>query len=201
MPPHLLQDAGGSDAILTVFGFAAPPPAPPTAAATLASAPIVSSTPSPGQGIALDSAGKLPIQIVQRQSGYRLAYTELQSDVNVAATTEATAAVIVTAVAVTLDGSTEICVEFYSYRVEKGSTYTGLYLYDAVGGAAAASIGNFGLTSGVYAPFCLRRFFTPVAGVHAFSIRGAVDAGTGIVRADVGGVGKGLPAYIRVSRA
>lgn len=49
-----------SDLIYTLFGKPTPPPQPPTAPPTLNAAPIVSSTPGPGRGVALDSSGNLP---------------------------------------------------------------------------------------------------------------------------------------------
>lgn len=57
---------GGADAagFEQVFGLASPPPPPPVARPTLGAAPIVSSNPSAGQGVALDAAGKLTV-IVQ----------------------------------------------------------------------------------------------------------------------------------------
>lgn len=47
-----------------VFGIPSPPPAPPVAPPLLGGAPVVSSTPRVGQGVALDAAGRLPV-IVQ----------------------------------------------------------------------------------------------------------------------------------------
>lgn len=47
--------------IQTTFGNPSPPPQPPVAPPTVGSAPIVSSTPGPGQGVALDSAGRLGV--------------------------------------------------------------------------------------------------------------------------------------------
>lgn len=54
-----LRDDGGTDAFLSVFGVSTPPPPPPTAPATLGSAPTISSTPNPGQGIATDTLGRI----------------------------------------------------------------------------------------------------------------------------------------------
>lgn len=61
-----LSDLGGGTtdpiiaAILPILGAGSTAPPPPTAPVLLGSAPVVSSTPSPGQGIALDVSGKLP---------------------------------------------------------------------------------------------------------------------------------------------
>lgn len=84
--PHPVQEPNPTtlDPIRTLYGPPSPPPAPPTAVPTLANAPTVSSTPTPGQGVALDSAGRLsvvvsfllvvtadPAQIRQGQFWYR----------------------------------------------------------------------------------------------------------------------------------
>jgi hypothetical protein len=50
--------AGGFE---QAFGIPPGAPPPPTAVATLGGAPTVSSTPGPGGGVALDSAGKLAV--------------------------------------------------------------------------------------------------------------------------------------------
>lgn len=60
-----LQDAGGTEALQEIFGIPAPPPPPPTAAPTVPTSPPViattpTSTPRPGQGVALTPSGVLP---------------------------------------------------------------------------------------------------------------------------------------------
>lgn len=66
MPIRNDGGGGGTDTsgFEQVFGIPSPPPNPPVAPATLGTAPIVSSTPGAGQGVALDAAGRLPV-IVQ----------------------------------------------------------------------------------------------------------------------------------------
>ena len=56
----LIRDDGGTQAAPDPFRSSSPPPPPPTAPPTLGSAPSVSSTPNPGQGVALTSSGTLP---------------------------------------------------------------------------------------------------------------------------------------------
>ena len=61
----VIRDSGGSDAsvVAGIFGATAPPPPPPTAPPTLGSAPVVSATPNPGQGIATDAAGRISASV------------------------------------------------------------------------------------------------------------------------------------------
>jgi hypothetical protein len=62
----VVRDDGGSDAVdqfLNPFGVPSPPPPSPTAQPMLGTAPTVSTTPQPGQGIALDVNGKLPAAV------------------------------------------------------------------------------------------------------------------------------------------
>lgn len=134
--------------------------------------------------------------VAQMPPGYQYDEIEFTSAVNVTATTEATATTVVTSNALTFDGSTTIWVEFYSPYVTKGSTFTRLYLYD---GTSIGFIGHIDVTGG--APFHVKRKLTPSAAVHTYSIRGSVDAGTGVVQAGAGGVGAYMPGFIRVTRA
>ncbi len=55
--------AGVAEAFQQTFGVPSPPPAPPSSPPTVRSAPIVSSSPTPGQGIALDASGQLSVVV------------------------------------------------------------------------------------------------------------------------------------------
>jgi len=142
-------------------------------------------------------------------TGQQLAYAEVTGNVAITATTEATADVVVTAPSVSLDGGTQIIIEFYCTRVESpgGGTGRGTFavLYQSVDGGAATALGFFGenFTTGgesqVLTMFC-RRVLTPAAGAYVFSIRGFVTTGTGDF---VGGTGVSAarqPLYIRITR-
>lgn len=62
--PRVITDASlapGTDPTPIFFGAPPPPPTPPSALPTLGTAPTVSSTPLPGQGVALTTAGVLPV--------------------------------------------------------------------------------------------------------------------------------------------
>jgi hypothetical protein len=53
----------------SLLGVVTPPPAPPTAAPTLGTAPTVSATPSPLQGISTDAVGHLPVSVIAQALG------------------------------------------------------------------------------------------------------------------------------------
>lgn len=55
--------ANPAGAFQQVFGIPSPPPPPPVAQPTLGGAPILSATPNPGQGIATDASGRLPVGV------------------------------------------------------------------------------------------------------------------------------------------
>ncbi len=141
--------------------------------------------------------------------GLELAYAQVTVDTSITATTEGAADTIVTAVAIVLDGSTTIEVIFFSQQVQSpgaaASRFTSVVLYDAVGGAAAASIGGMGLvftdaSARTDAPFYCSRRLTPAAGSHVYSARAYVNAGTGTVNAGTGASGTEAPAFIQVKQ-
>src|SRR5262245_64876015 len=79
------------------------------------------------------TTGEIPTAAKMNQyaggSGAELAYAEITAAVNLTATTEATANTIITAPAVTVDGSTAILIMFYSQYVYPGTGATSLWLF------------------------------------------------------------------------
>jgi hypothetical protein len=128
-------------------------------------------------------------------SGYLFSYDEFTAPVSITATTEGSANTIVTAGSVTYDGTTAVRVEFGCVRLDKGSTETQLWLYDN-----GVSIGMIGRTPNTCAVMVACRL-TPSNAAHVYSIRGAVDGGTGFAQAGVGGAGVMMPGFIRVTKA
>lgn len=59
MATNIVQDAGGSDPTRALLGSPPSPPPPPASPPTLGTTPVISTTPSPGQGIALSFNGTL----------------------------------------------------------------------------------------------------------------------------------------------
>lgn len=138
--------------------------------------------------------------------GYEYSYQEVTSDVSITATAEASATTIVTADAVTFDGSTVIYVEFYARYIASAATsgdVLHVWLYDgssSIGLIAAwiaqASVANRG-------PCLVRRRLTPSAASHTYSMRATVTNASraGTIGGGAGGSGNGMPTYIRVIKA
>lgn len=131
-------------------------------------------------------------------------YVEFTSNVNVTATTEATANSIVTGSSVAFDGSTAYLIEFFApgARPDNGavSRILNLYLYED-----GASIGRIAFMTDAasgnnIAPLLGFRRRTPSAGSHTYSVRAAVDAGTGVVAAGAGGSTATVPGFIRIAK-
>lgn len=126
-----------------------------------------------------------------------LAYAQITA--NVSPTTTVTT--VVTAGAITVDGSTTVIIEFYSPAVRAGlnaNQNMTLILYDG-----ASPLGNIGFRVSLgpnHPTHCVRRL-TPSAGSHAYSIRAQMQASTGLILAGAGGAGNDVPAFIRVTRA
>ena len=134
-----------------------------------------------------------------------LAYQEFTANVPVAATAELAATTVVTAPAVTTDGS-PIVVEFYAAFVVPAAVvgaYIYFFLYDgATSQGLLAGVMNPSAAANSGTPVFLQRRLTPSAGSHTYSMR-AAGAGTpvGNVYAGVGGAGIWNPGFIRVRRA
>lgn len=137
-------------------------------------------------------------------TGTLLSYVELTGTVALAGTTEATATAFLTCASLTFDGATTIEVEVYVPYILRdatgGDTTCNIYLYDN-----GASIGNLhrrdsSAVSQVPAGgIFVKRRFTPSAGAHIISIRGAASVANGYtITGGAGGLGNFLPAYVKV---
>lgn len=127
--------------------------------------------------------------------GYEFDYVQITAGVNVTANT-VTGTDIVVGNAVTYDGSTRVKVEFFAYRIQKGTTFTICNLKDGTTdiGRITYSITDSGVGYGV-------RYLTPSAAAHTYKITGFVDAGTGVVYAGAAGSADYMPAFIRITKA
>lgn len=169
---------------------------------TTAGAPAELAAPLAGK--VLTGAGVTTPLVYSYPPGYEFDYVEKTSDTSVTATTEAGADTVVTAAAVSYDGSTRICIEFYSQNVvpkaAAGDSIL-IYLFDG-----SSSIGRIAWVSSQAAnnqrvPVLTRRFLTPSNASHTYSIRASVSAATGTVGGGSGGAAGAMPAYIRQTKA
>lgn len=129
--------------------------------------------------------------------GYEYAYTEFTSAVSITATTEGTANTVVTASAVTFDGSTVVLIEFSAPSVKAGTGNIIMCLFED--GTAIGNIG-FNDNAGKFVPMRLGRRRTPANGSRTYSVRAFVDAGTGSVTGGAGGAGANVPGWIRITK-
>lgn len=127
--------------------------------------------------------------------GYEFDYVQITGSGNITATSDATANTIMTANAVTYDGSTIVIIETNITFVTQGTTFITIVLYDG-----STCIGRIAIT-GVRAPIYMRHRLTPSAAAHTYSVRAFVDAGTGTYNSGAGGTAAYMPSFIRQTKA
>lgn len=136
--------------------------------------------------------------------GTELGYTEFSTNVAISATTDATANTVVTAPAVTCDGSSVVVVDFFAPLVG---------IPAAIGANLVVNLYQDGVDIGRLGIFAnpaantwntagrLQRRLTPASGSRTYSIRAWVSTGTGGIQGGAGGVATTLPGFIRVTKA
>jgi hypothetical protein len=148
------------------------------------------------------STVRAQMTVTGASAGTQLAYAEFTADVTISATTEATANTIVTAGAISVDGSTPIIVEF---GVEAcviavvGQLDIWLYEDGSSTGEKMAKVVNPAAAS-FADPVTARRKRTPASGSRTYSIRGSRVTANWTVEGGPAASGK-MPGYIRVTKA
>lgn len=138
--------------------------------------------------------------------GEELDYAEITAAVAPATTTEGTATTVVASNAVTYDGS-PVIIEFQSPAWRPDSAGAGrtmqLVLVDSVAGVIDGNLALIKAPAATAAdePCSVKRRFTPSPGLHTFTVKAFVSAGTGNIDAGAGGTGASTPAFLRVTRA
>jgi hypothetical protein len=140
--------------------------------------------------------------------GHEYDYAQITSGVTVTATSEATADTVVTANAVTYDGSTAVMLEFFTTFVQSpvNGAFPSLWLYDgatSIGRWAPFFISNSPSTlTNLYIPMYLKRRITPSAAAHTYSVRASQSgAASSTITAGSGGAGADQPTFIRQTKA
>lgn len=136
--------------------------------------------------------------------GYEYDYVESTTPLSVTATSEGTAQTFISGGSVSYDGSTKICIEFFAPRI-KPDANAGRYIVVIVLEDSTV-LGQFALLRTPAAgtddkPVLVRRFRTPSAGSHAYTVKAWVSAGTGSIDVGAGGAGTDIPAYLRITKA
>ncbi len=136
--------------------------------------------------------------------GFEIAHVEFTASVTVSATTAAGANDVVSSGAISFDGTSRVCIEFFSMDVATGAT-AGSYVYvmlwdDATDLGRIAQSGSGGSLD-IERAVLARRFLTPSNASHTYKIKAYRVNSNGTVVAGAGGVDTPLPGYIRIQRA
>lgn len=185
---------------------------------TVATDPIFDSAGDLIQGTGADTAAKLSAGtagyfLKSGGAGTAVAWAARELDyvevttgtITITATTEATATTVVTGSAIAFDGATAVMIEFYCPQhvtpSVAGDSFT-IVLYDGSSSIGQLSISVTDRAAGSFygAIHCFRRL-TPSAATHTYSIRAYGSRNNGALYFDVGGSGKLMPGYIRITRA
>lgn len=154
----------------------------------------------PGTGKVIGSGGTAAAAVFP--PGYTLAYVEFTTNVTANNVAEAAATSVVSAGAVTFDG-TAVDIEFFAPAFAPGGSLTGgINLWDGT-----TDLGRWfdavtvQLTTNVPGG-PLKRRLTPSAGAHTYSARVWTTTVSNFnVLADVGGAGTKMPGYIKITKA
>ena len=158
-----------------------------------------------GQVLTADSAQATGVKWAAAAGGgvTELAFVQFTSNVSITTTSEGAATLVVSAGALSFDGSTRICIETFARSFSLGATAGGLMRLLLKDGATA--IGEIALGENPAAAFITfplgvqRRFLTPSAGSHTYAwyaYRSSVD---GTIHAGAGGSAIAVPGYIRIT--
>lgn len=135
--------------------------------------------------------------------GKELAYVQITAPVSVTATVEASANTVLTAPAITVDGSTPIRIEFYGLLAPPTIAAAKMTLWLFQDGASIGTLGVLGnpAAANALATLTPARRLTPPSGSRTYSVRGTVTSGTGTVWAAAGTApGQDPPAFLRITR-
>jgi len=131
-----------------------------------------------------------------------LYYGEKTSVTGVTATVEASADTHIAGASVAYDGS-EVCIEFYSPSGQPQATANCILyivLFEDGSPIGVLSEVRTGNNSSMSAPIFARRFMTPSAASHTYSIRAYTTSGTSYLYGGAGGAGNRMPSYLRITQ-
>jgi hypothetical protein len=156
-----------------------------------------------GQVLTADAAQATGVKWAAGSS--ELGYVERTTDLNVTATTDATAQTFITLPAISFDGATAIYLEFFCYSGVTPTVAAQSILFtlweDATDLGRIARVATASAAA-TQAPALARRKLTPAAGSRTYSVRVWAASATGPPQAlaGPGGAGAGVPAYLRAIR-
>lgn len=138
--------------------------------------------------------------------GHELSYVEKTSDTSITNSVEASADTIVTAAAISFDGSTRVKIEFFTDQVVTPAvvnTGAQIILFDGSSPIGLMARTRTSANAVMRTPVYCVRYLTPSNASHTYSIRAIVESGqTATVGGGAGGSGPTqMPAFIRISIA
>lgn len=134
--------------------------------------------------------------------GQEVAYEERTSNFTTTATTEGTAAVVVTADAFVADGASAYLIEFYAPRWfgSAANAQCNLIIHDGTNSLGFFYMGTLATTAEVMG-VCAQRRLVPTAGSKTYSIRAYTGAATTLtISAGSGGAAAFVPAFVRITK-
>jgi hypothetical protein len=150
----------------------------------------------------LDATGKIPAGQLPATAGAELAYQQITAAVTVTVVAASAAVQVVSAGAVTFDGS-PVIVDFYAPALSTGATGAPFLVVSLW--ADGVDIGRIVTLSGAVnmnIPAFARRKLTPAAGSHTYTVRAYATVSNGFVQAGTGTTPDSFsPAFIRITRA
>ena len=135
--------------------------------------------------------------------GHELAYAAVTSQVSTAQTAEGSATEIVSAGAVTFDG-TAVMIEFFVPYVDVQNTanaFATFFLFESTTSQGKWGIVRQQTTAEMYVPVYLKYKLTPAAGSKTYSARFTTSSGTSTVEPGAGGTGNLMNGWIRITKA
>jgi hypothetical protein len=158
-----------------------------------------------GHVLTADSAQTLGVKWAAAGGGGGVtvdSYVAFTSSVTISGTTASSPTTIVTAASITANGSTLYCIEFFCadvYMAVGNNVYFALY----DGSTEAGRIAGFNVVSGALgsqdSPCFARRFITPTAASHTYSIGAWKIGGSASASAGDGTSDNFPPGYIRIT--
>lgn len=168
----------------------------------------VTSAPSPGQGLALDPAGNLPLAVRKLLPGYQFDYEELNGLVSVVSSTRGSPTTVVAGNAVIYDGVTRIQVDCFFPIIRTAAVSDAALNFVLLDGSNDfGRIASFeqqapDLTNNPTFAARFSTFFSPPAGKHTYTVAAYQSGGNGTVGGGVGGAGTvNSPGFLRITRA
>lgn len=153
----------------------------------------------------LDDATAAAARVTLGVPGRELDYVQITSPVSITGTTAAAATTCITGNSVSYDGATRVCIEVFSPSLITGATanselFTSIW-EDSTDLGRLSYVGRGDGSRAQYTGILARRFLTPSAAAHVYTVKCYRSVANGTWGAGTGGADTDLPAYLRITTA